>query len=125
MTRDEAEALATVLAAAFPNPPPPKATLALYAGELELLDSAAIARAAIAELYRDPEIRFLPTIGQIHDRYWEVRYRAEERERIPATTGARPQLPPGERGGLEPIRAVLEGSEIGRWYLARREPDAA
>jgi hypothetical protein len=85
--------LVELLVSAFPYPQPPEATLALYRDELELLDDAEIALEAIRQLYRDPEAKFLPSIGAIHDAYWHCqRAAAEERDRDATARG----LPPGD-----------------------------
>lgn len=79
MTRQQAEELVALLVAAFPYPQPPVATLALYAGELERLDDADLALAAIQTLYRDGAER-LPTIAAINGVYRKaLKRRNEER----------------------------------------------
>jgi hypothetical protein len=83
--------LVELLAAAFPHPQPPEATLALYVDELVRLDSAAAARRAIEELYRDPNTQYLPTLGVIHEAYWKCRQDEVERRCL----GTR-ALPPGD-----------------------------
>jgi hypothetical protein len=93
MTRRQAEELVTLLAAAFPTPQPPDATLALYIEGLVLLPNAETAREAIEELYRDPSTTFLPALGAIHEAYWKVqRDAAERRARAAAARG----LPSGK-----------------------------
>jgi hypothetical protein len=78
MTRQDAMELVEKLAAAFPHPEPPEATLELYRDELQRLDDAAAARQAIEELYRDPDTRYLPTLGAIHAAYVDALHRLRD-----------------------------------------------
>jgi hypothetical protein len=101
--RQDALELVELLVAAFPYPEPPEATLLLYLEELERLESAETAREAIEELYRAPETRYLPSIGQIHETYWRCqRDAAERQERGMSARG----LPAGEY--QPPPREVVE-----------------
>jgi hypothetical protein len=91
VNRHDAEDLVVTLAAAFPYPEPPDATLALYVDELAQLANADIARTAITELVRT--VRFLPRLAEIIEAYWDVRREWEERR---ARAAAERALPPGD-----------------------------
>jgi hypothetical protein len=79
VTRDEAEELTALLAAAWASPEMPVITAKLFTDEFERLGEFELARQVIVGLYRDPTVTFRPHPGVILDGYQQLRHARDDR----------------------------------------------